>query len=185
MDKSELIAFASLIVSILTFCIAVLALNSWKKQFNKNLLRDFVLDVYDSIHEIDGANWKAIDYLNKYTEINIELIRDSALFLNPIPIHQPELLENSHKYLPKLSHAMNRLNRVHTDKHLKILCEQYLICIYEINEFLLEKELIGYNNDFSSKNQRSLTLDRLDKICDQETVLQMQIEEKLLKLLKL
>ena len=185
MNKSELIAFTNLIISFLTLLIAFFALHSWKKQFNKSLLRDFVLNVYDSVHEMEQSNWKIIDYLNQYTENNIELIRDSSFFLNPIHIHKQELLENAKAVLSKLNHAINRLLGIYPDKNLRILCERYLECISEINTFFIETELAGYNNDFSNKNLENWTFSWLDKACDQEMLLQMQIEEKLLGLLKI
>lgn len=83
--SSNLIAIGNLIISLLTLVVAFSALHSWKKQFNKNLLRDFVLAALDSVHEISQLNFKIVDKFNNETSKNENFLLKSEYFLNPIP----------------------------------------------------------------------------------------------------
>ncbi|MEQ0925373.1 hypothetical protein ABLT40_16715 [Acinetobacter schindleri] len=65
---SNLLALGSFITSLGTLIVAVFALHSWKKQFNKSLQRDFVLDALDTIHAVSALNFKIVDKFNAETE---------------------------------------------------------------------------------------------------------------------
>lgn len=186
MVSSNLISITNLIISILTLIIAFSALHSWKRQFNKNLLRDFILAALDAVHEISHLNFKIVQKLNEHSEENFEFIRISEYFLNPIPANHQNLIENFEIKIANLNKTFDRLNALKKDEKFKELTEKYLICMYEIGEFFLSDELVGFNHpEGQKKNIRRWSTDWLDKACDQEHFLAIQIEECLIKMLKI
>lgn len=150
------------------------------------MLLDFVLAALDSVHAISQLNFKMVQKLNDYSEKNIEFIRNSEYFLNPIPSDHSNLIEDFEIKIANLSKTLNRLNALKKENDFEKLTEEYLMCIYETGEFFLSEELVGFNYPEGRKqNVRRWSTDWLDKACDKEHFLEIQIEECLIKMLKI
>lgn len=150
------------------------------------MLRDFVLAALDSVHEISQLNFKIVDKFNNETSKNENFLLKSEYFLNPIPSNHPDLIEDFELKIASLSKAFNRLSALNKGDDFEKLIEQYLECIYEIGEFFISEELVGFHHSEGQKqNVRRWSTDWLDKACDQEHYLEIQIEEYLIKLLKI
>lgn len=184
--SSNLISISNLIISVLTLIVAFSALYSWKRQFNKSLQRDFVLAALDSVHEISQLNFKIVNKFNNETSKNENFLLKSEYFLNPILSDHTNLIEAFEIKIATLNKTFNRLNALIKNNQFEKLTEEYLMCIYEIGEFFLSEELVGFNHPEGQKqNVRRWSTDWLDKACDQEYFLEIQIEERLIKMLKI
>lgn len=184
--KIEFLNYADLIVSILTLCIAFFALHSWKKQFNKSLQRDFVLTALDAIHDISQLNFTIVKKFNDETEKNNFSLLQSKYYLNPIYANYPQLIDQFSELISKLDKALNRMNKLLNDPNFEKVSDQYQESLNELGIFFQSEELIGNNHpEISKMNQKGWTTSWLDKACDQEMLLEYQIEDYLLKLLKI
>lgn len=147
--------------------------------------RDFVLATLDAIHEVSQVNFKIVDKFNHETEKDNNFLLLSEYFLNPIPANYPILLEELKKSFSNLDKVLNRINKLQHDEYFEQISDQYIECISEIFMFFESDELIGFNHpEIIKMDQKGWTTSWLDKTCDREIILQFQIEEYLLKLLK-
>ena len=72
------------------------------------------------------------------------------------------------------------------DQYFEKLSEKYIECISDIFTFFESDELIGFNHpDIIEISKKGWTTSWLDKAFDQERILEFQIEEYLIKLLKI
>jgi len=183
---SNLLALGSFITSLGTLIVAVFALHSWKKQFNKSLQRDFVLDALDTIHAVSALNFKIVDKFNAETEKDNNFLLMSEYYLNPIPANYPNLLESLGHSMINLDKVLNRLSKIQNDEYFDMLSEKYIEIISEIYMFFESDELIGFDHpDIIKISEKGWTTSWLDKAFDKKRVLAFQIEEYLLKLLKI
>lgn len=184
--SSNLLNLGSLLISSCTLIVAILALQSWKKQFNKNLQRDVVLAALDATHEISLLNFKIVDKFNYETSKNDNFLLRSQHFANPLLTNHSSLIDDFSNSIANLNKFLNRLNKLQDDPYFEEVSEEYLMCLYEIGEFFRSDELIGFEHENgSTPTIRHWSPNWLDKACDQEMALESQIEEYLLKLLKI
>lgn len=184
--NTDLLTLGTFITSCGTLIVAILALHSWKKQFNTSLKRDFVLATLDAVHEVSQLHFKIVDKFNNETAKDENFLLMSEYYLNPITANHPQLLEELKQCFSNLEKTLNRLIKIQNDQYFEKLSEKYIECISDIFTFFESDELIGFNHpDIIEISKKGWTTSWLDKAFDQERILEFQIEEYLIKLLKI
>lgn len=182
---SNLLALGSFITSLGTLIVAVFALHSWKKQFNKNLVKEFVLETYDSINKFAQLQYQLIQIIVKFEE-DQKIISNSEFFVNPIHENHQDMIKQLDIVLPRVDQALNRLLALNDSKELKTITDQYQSCVHDIGIFFTTKELVGYRHpELQKTNVQRWSMIWLDKASDEHFRIKTQLEEQLITLLKI
>ena len=140
----------------------------------------------DDIHQISQLNFKIVDKFNDEIEKNVHFLLNSKYFPNPIHVNHSYLLEEFSQSISNLEKSLNRINKLQNEIFFDELSGKYLGCVYEIVMFFQYEELIGFDHpNIIKMNKKGLTTSWLDKACEQEHSLEIQIENYLIKLLKI
>ena len=106
--------------------------------------------------------------------------------MNPIVANHPELIEKFSERIAELFKSLNRLNKLLNNKYLVELSEEYIECLSDIGLFFQSETLIGFKHpNIQEISKKGWTTSWLDKACDKELMLEMAIEDELIKLLKI
>lgn len=183
--NTDLITLGTFVTSLGTLIVAFFALHSWKQQFNKNLLKEFVLETYDSVNKFADIHYQLIQILVKFEE-DQNIIINTEFFSNPITENHQNMIKELDIVIPKIDQALNRLLALNNSQILKNLANQYLSCIHDIGMFYISAQLVGYKHPELQKiNVKRWSILWLDKASDEHFLLKTQLEEQLIKLLKI
>ena len=143
---AEGIALFSLLVSSFTAFIAYQALNTWKSQFNRNLERDFLLELQRSHFLIN----KKIDRLGDLLSSIQEDIYKNKKSKNPIGKQlAAEITELGINFCTEL----NKVEKLIKDEQANIIHQQYQELISEILEAVNADQLFEARFEFTDDDE--------------------------------